>query len=454
MEEWTMLFDRRRLDTEAQEILSQNLRQVMTEFINNNPTETDAQHVGDEKVARLWNQIVTEHNNKRLTLLLDINNILQRLTEMEFLSEILDMVHIQDDTLRQMAQGSHELSQSSSEIADFVNTLSASSENTMKITERSTSQVRTAFAEIDRAIQKMEDINHKADNLMKKAKNIDDITGLVKSIADQTNLLALNAAIEAARAGEQGRGFAVVADEIRSLAENTKKSVEDIQQNMQSLTTIMTETVSEISSANASFVKATEQAGAVVQELGKINQEVEQTGSSLMQISATTQEQTSLIQSFSASFSQAHGAGAELTKQVEALGKYLWETSTMTDKARLEEFKQQKITDMRALSKLFITDHRMWKWRLYNMYMGYLDLDPKTMPDHTMCNLGKWCLSVADTISDKSKLKSLEAPHARFHSVARETAEAIRRGDKEQALQLLHQVDDLSSQVIKHLKML
>lgn len=62
------------------------------------------------------------------------------------------------------------------------------------------------------------------------AKQIENASEMIQSIADQTNLLALNAAIEAARAGEAGRGFAVVAEEIRKLAEQSNTFTKEIKE--------------------------------------------------------------------------------------------------------------------------------------------------------------------------------------------------------------------------------
>lgn len=69
--------------------------------------------------------------------------------------------------------------------------------------------------------------------IQKGAQQMNEIIGVIDSLAFQTNILALNAAVEAARAGEQGRGFAVVANEVRTLAQRSAASSKEIRQLIQ-----------------------------------------------------------------------------------------------------------------------------------------------------------------------------------------------------------------------------
>lgn len=64
--------------------------------------------------------------------------------------------------------------------------------------------------------------------LQDEAGSISKVSELIKDLAERSNMLALNASIEAAKAGEHGRGFAVVAGEVMNLANQTKKSANDI----------------------------------------------------------------------------------------------------------------------------------------------------------------------------------------------------------------------------------
>ena len=90
--------------------------------------------------------------------------------------------------------------------------------------------VGEAIAQIERLANEVGNSTTAMGDLKRESDKIGSVLDVIKSVAQQTNLLALNAAIEAARAGEAGRGFAVVADEVRSLAQRTQKSTEEIEE--------------------------------------------------------------------------------------------------------------------------------------------------------------------------------------------------------------------------------
>ncbi|WP_310565142.1 methyl-accepting chemotaxis protein [Hydrogenophaga sp.] len=132
--------------------------------------------------------------------------------------------------------------------------------------------------------------------IQKSAQQMNEIVGVIDSLAFQTNILALNAAVEAARAGEQGRGFAVVASEVRTLAQRSAASAKEIRQLIHASGEQVAGSVSQIRAAGSNMTQIVNGVRGVASNMSLISAASAEQSSGLTEISSAVAQLDQITQ--------------------------------------------------------------------------------------------------------------------------------------------------------------
>ena len=192
----------------------------------------------------------------------------------------------------QVATAMNEMSATVSEVSSNASLAASSTEEGRKVAADGRAIVMQTIDAINTLADNVTRSTEVINNLKQESNNIGTVLDVISGIAEQTNLLALNAAIEAARAGEQGRGFAVVADEVRTLAQRTQQSTDEIQSMITSLQNGANEAVGVMNTSQEQTHHTVAQAGQAGQALDEIMHLVEQIADMTTQIASAAEEQS------------------------------------------------------------------------------------------------------------------------------------------------------------------
>ena len=226
-------------------------------------------------------------------------------------------VENQNGETDQVATAMNEMSASMHEVANnAANTAKATEEADQEAAE-SHKIVGGAIASIKSLAGEMENASEVIQLLAADSESIGSVLDVIKDIADQTNLLALNAAIEAARAGEQGRGFAVVADEVRTLAQRTQESTDEIQQTIEKLQSRAKEAVGVMSHGSGKAQSSLDQVARGDESLDKIIRSVATITDMTTQIASAAEEQSMVSEEINRGIVSISEVSAEVTAGAE-----------------------------------------------------------------------------------------------------------------------------------------
>jgi len=97
---------------------------------------------------------------------------------------------------------------------------------------------------------------------------------------------------------------------------------------------------------------------------------------------------------------------------------------------------------------IYKTDNLHWRWRVYNMLLGYQKMDSDEVGDVKRSRFSRWYYDKApEDIRNTRIYKELEQPNLEMHEAAKKAIVAFENGDIEKAEEALKKMDECSVKI-------
>ncbi|MGE7926803.1 methyl-accepting chemotaxis protein [Lysinibacillus xylanilyticus] len=404
-----------------------------------------AVNVDQELLIEVLTERTIENVVAEISSLMDVN------AKIMYMKDLVFSLDKQNEEIQSSTAATEEIAASINEVARMSSRISEKTTESVDHAVQGKNAIEHALTEIFKTEETFTSIVESFSELQKRVKDIENVVTLINQIADQTNLLALNASIEAARAGEHGKGFAVVAQEVRKLAEGTVSALSEVTTNVHHLKSYSNEVSNSITETTEIIKDATVEAKESLPLLNAIVSAIEGINLDVTNTAAISQEQAAAIDEVSARMIEISSLQDDIreyshntSSDIHALGKEI-------DRFRNDIISNNNVQlSSIALLQLSKADHILWKWRIYNMFLGLENVEPSDVSSHRDCRLGKWYTSArtVERFGHLQEYSELDAHHLRVHESAKLAAEAYKVGDIQQAEAHLKEVDLASKQVL------
>lgn len=440
------IFSKKSYDNISSKALSNHINDILSGKI----ASLDKNIIKDENLycslKSLINQNILKENKCSSTL--DVNSILKETININQVRDMLKSALSQSKCISCITKNSNELLKSIDKVKSTSYTIY---NNSLSTNEKSTNGLENISESINKTIEVLDEFKYIEEKILFFEKNLEEtinITNTINDIADNISLLSLNASIEASRAGENGKGFAVVASEVKKLSEHTKTTVKTIENNFNILRKNTDETFSLIHTTVKKLEVGEASLKDTLSSLKNISSSISEITKDMKCITNSIDNQAEETKNLYSEIETALEKSISLEDSCGKTAKSIYDLSNFIFDIRKKSLSKNDLSQKDKLD-IYVVDHLLWRWRVYNMLLGLINIDTAVVGNYKACDLGKWyysdnCLN----LKNNPIFIELEKPHISLHNAAKEAVIAHKEGNTSLAEEKLYEMDRYSSIII------